>query len=74
MIKFGLFLKVVPSLVIDVIDILFDTIYFGEFVTNGIINKNIHIRPHIYAILFAFQITGKNQVVDSDWLIVSRYG
>jgi len=58
MIKFGLFLKVVPSLVIDVIDILFDTIYFGEFVTNGIINKNIHIRPHIYAILFAFQITG----------------
>jgi hypothetical protein len=58
MIKFGLFLKVVPSLVIDVIDILFDTIYFGEFVANGIINSKIHIRPHIYAILFAFQITG----------------
>ena len=40
MMKFGLFLKLVPSLVIDVVDILFDTMYFSEIVRLGKPNRN----------------------------------
>jgi len=67
MIKLGLFLKLVPSLVIDVIDILFDTIYFAEIVSTTVLDSRIHVRPHIYIILFTFQITGtiKNAILVS---------
>ena len=58
MIKFGLFLKLVPSLVIDVVDILFDTMYFSEMVNDKVLDKRIHLRDHVYIIIFAFQITG----------------
>ena len=58
MIKFGLFLKLVPSLVIDVVDILFDTMYFSEIVNAEVLDTRIHLRPNVYIILFCFQITG----------------
>jgi len=65
LIKLGLFMKLVPSLVVDVVDILFDTMYFSELVSDNVLNKRIHIRPHVYIILFAFQITGtiKNAIL-----------
>jgi len=65
LIKFGLFCKLVPSLVIDVIDILFDTMYFAELVGDQVLDKHIHIRPRVYLILFTFQITGtiKNAIL-----------
>ena len=47
-----------PSLVVDVVDILFDTLYFTELVSDNVLNPNIHIKPHVYIIIFAFQITG----------------
>jgi len=62
MITIGLFLKIVPSLVIDVIDILFDNIYYAQLVSSyeneTILNRYIHIRFHVFVILFTFQITG----------------
>jgi len=62
-----LFLKIVPSLVIDVIDILFDNIYFTQLVTSydEVLNKNIHIGLSVFIILFTFQITGtiKNMIL-----------
>lgn len=65
LIKFGLFLKLVPSLVVDVVDILFDTLYFTELVSDNVLDPNIHIKPHVYIIIFAFQITGtiKNAIL-----------
>jgi len=65
LIKFGLFLKLVPSLVIDVIDILFDTMYFAALVGDKVLDEYIHMRPHVYIILFTFQITGtiKNAIL-----------
>ena len=58
LIKFGLFCKIVPSLVIDVMDIFFDTMYFNEMVTNKVLDPSIHISTHVYIIIFTFQITG----------------
>jgi hypothetical protein len=58
MLKFGLFCKIVPSLVIDVLDIFFDTMYFNELVSHNVLDQSIHIGSHVYIILFVFQITG----------------
>ena len=59
-----MFLKLVPSLVIDVVDILFDTWYFAELVSENVLDSRIHIRPHIYIILTTFQITGEFNILD----------
>jgi len=62
MITIGLFLKIVPSLVVDVIDILFDNLYYAQLVSSyeneTILNRYIHMRFHVFVILFTFQITG----------------
>lgn len=62
LLTFGLFLKIVPSLVIDVIDILFDNIYYAQLVSSyeeeAILNRHIHMQFYVFAILFTFQITG----------------
>ena len=58
LLKFGLFCKIVPSLGIDVLDILFDTTYFSEIVSNNVLHEGIHVPTHVYVILFTFQITG----------------
>jgi len=55
-----LFLKIVPSLVIDVVDILSDNIYYTQLVSayNSVLNENIHLEFNVFVILFVFQITG----------------
>lgn len=65
MLTFILFLKIVPSLVIDVIDILFDNIYYDQMVNKELLNRKMHVRSHVYIILFTFQITGtvKNMIL-----------
>jgi len=55
-----LFFKIVPSLVIDVVDILSDNIYYTQLVSsyNSVLNENIHLEFYVFVILFIFQITG----------------
>jgi len=55
-----LFLKIVPSLVIDVVDILSDNIYYNQLVHSygDVLNDNIHLEFYVFVILFVFQITG----------------
>lgn len=55
-----LFFKIVPSLVIDVVDILSDNIYYTQLVSSyeSVLNENIHLEFYVFVILFIFQITG----------------
>jgi len=55
-----LFFKIVPSLVIDVVDILSDNIYYTQLVSSydSVLNENIHLEFYVFVFLFIFQITG----------------
>ena len=66
-IGFGLICKLVPSLTMDVIDILTDTVYFHEISQKcGIIGPHLHTPQHVFNILFIFMVMGmvKNLVVN----------
>jgi len=56
---FGLIGKLVPSLTMDVIDILTDTLYFNEITQRcGILDVRLHTPNFVFHVLFVFMITG----------------
>jgi len=59
LVGFGLICKLIPSLTMDVLDILTDTLYFNELTQScGILDTRLHTPPFVFHTLFAFMLLG----------------
>lgn len=68
LVGFGLICKLVPSLSMDVIDILTDTLYFHQIIQQcGVLDPRLHTPLFVFHTLFAFMVMGmaKNLVINS---------